>query len=1155
VWSNVSAGTYTLSAQATDSGGLVGTSSPVNINVSTNLTPIADAYVADGSLTNSNFGTNTVLQCRASSTNGGNRDIYFKFDLTSVTNISSAQLRFFGSLSAAGTNALTVYTVTNTSWGETTITWNNKPTRVTALITNNVGGTNGIWYSFDVTSYVASQKKGGQNTISVALHNPTNVTQTLNVNSKENSANKPALVIITTNGPPSVSITNPVNNAVFGAPANIAINASASDDGSVAQVQFFQGSTSLGTVTAPPYNLTWSNVAAGSYALTAQATDNYGLMATSTVININVDNPPVAAITNPANNSVFRTGANIGIGASASESGGTISQVQFFQGATSLGVVTSAPYTMTWSNVAAGAYALTARATDSHGLVVTSSVVNIIVDLPTVSLTSPTNSAVINGPTNIVVMATASDTNGGIAQVQFFQGAVNLGSVSSSPYTVTWSNAPLGNYILTAVATASNGIIATSSPVNITVSTNLTPLADAYVADGSLTNSNFGTNTVLQCRASSTNGGNRDIYFKFDLTSVTNISSAQLKFFGNLTAAGTNALTVYTVTNTSWGETTITWNNKPTRVTALITNNVGGTNGIWYLFDVTSYVASQKKGGQNTISVALHTPTNVTQTLNVNSKENSTNKPALVIITTNSPPSVSITNPVNNAVFGAPANIAINASASDDGSVAQVQFFQGSTSLGTLTTPPYNLTWSNVTAGSYALTAQATDNYGLMATSMVVNINVDNPPVVTITNPANNSVFRTGSNIGIGASASESGGTISQVQFFQGATSLAVVTSAPYTMTWSNVAAGAYALTARATDSHGLVVTSSVVNIIVDLPTVSLTSPTNSAVINGPTNIVVMATASDTNGGIAQVQFFEGALSIGMVTNSPYNLTWSNAPLGYYTLTAVATASNGLMLTSSPVSIGVISLPELSSILLWLSADSIVGVGNNGAVSNWVDISGLNHPAIQTTSANRPTYVTNVINGKPVVRFNGNNSFLTISNALQGATGAQMFVMLRATTNHPSSAKIPWRFGPNLRSAYPGTDGSISDNFCSLATWQATPPLSITNFHLYSVASTSNGWANWVNGLQMNDQTGYFYITNQPCLGSSSSSFSGDMAEVLVYNRLLSSTEQSAVLSYFESKYAFLPLPPSPSGVFAVPVSASQIKVTWPNVVSPVACN
>jgi len=141
--------------------------------------------------------------------------------------------------------------------------------------------------------------------------------------------------------------------------------------------------------------------------------------------------------------------------------------------------------------------------------------------------------------------------------------------------------------------------------------------------------------------------------------------------FAAVSASGGVANTVYAVTNTSWAETTITWSNKPARGAALSTNNVSGTSGSWYLYDVTSFIRSQKTAGSNWVSLALHDPTNTTRLITINSKENSTNKPALIILTTNPPPTVSITSPTNNTVYVAPAgSITINATAGDDGSVA-----------------------------------------------------------------------------------------------------------------------------------------------------------------------------------------------------------------------------------------------------------------------------------------------------------------------------------------------------------------------------------------------------------------------------------------------------------------------------------------------------
>lgn len=92
------------------------------------------------------------------------------------------------------------------------------------------------------------------------------------------------------NAPPSVSITSPANNAVFTAPASITINANATDsDGTISKVEFYQGTTLLNTDTVPPYSFAWNNVVAGTYSLTAKATDNNNAVTPSSPINITVN--------------------------------------------------------------------------------------------------------------------------------------------------------------------------------------------------------------------------------------------------------------------------------------------------------------------------------------------------------------------------------------------------------------------------------------------------------------------------------------------------------------------------------------------------------------------------------------------------------------------------------------------------------------------------------------------------------------------------------------------------------------------------------------------------------------------------------------------------------------------------------------------------
>jgi hypothetical protein len=80
---------------------------------------------------------------------------------------------------------------------------------------------------------------------------------------------------------------------------------------------------------------------------------------------------------------------------------------------------------------------------------------------------------------------------------------------------------------------------------------------------------------------------------------------------------------------------------------------------------------------------------------------------------------------VNGAGYNTPVTIEIAAQAFDpDGTVSQVDFYQGVTLLGTATTSPYTFTWNDVLSGNYTLTARVSDNLGANTTSRPVNITV-----------------------------------------------------------------------------------------------------------------------------------------------------------------------------------------------------------------------------------------------------------------------------------------------------------------------------------------------------------------------------------------------------------------------------------------------
>jgi hypothetical protein len=98
----------------------------------------------------------------------------------------------------------------------------------------------------------------------------------------------------------------------------------------------------------------------------------------------------------------------------------------------------------------------------------------------------------------------------------------------------------------------------------------------------------------------------------------------------------------------------------------------------------------------------------------------------------NQPPAVSLTSPAAGATYTAPATITLSASASDaDGTVTAVEFYAGTTLLGSDTTSPYSVTWSDVPAGSYDLTAVARDDSSGMTVSGTRTITVTDSPLPT----------------------------------------------------------------------------------------------------------------------------------------------------------------------------------------------------------------------------------------------------------------------------------------------------------------------------------------------------------------------------------------------------------------------------------------
>ncbi|HEY0548585.1 MAG TPA: Ig-like domain-containing protein, partial [Verrucomicrobiae bacterium] len=383
---------------------------------------------------------------------------------------------------------------------------------------------------------------------------------------------------------------------------------------------------------------------------------------------------------------------------------------------------------------------------------------------PVVNITAPSDGTGFITPASINITVSATDGDGTVTNVSFYQNGSLLWQTNAGPYAFNWQNVLIGSYVLTATATDNTGLGSTSSPINVTVSTPSTAVTNVFIGYSNVwkyldTGANAGTswrsNSFNDASWLSGQGqlgyGDGDEFTQvqdnpdlgpFNPLATDKYITTYFRRFFNVTnaAAFTNisfrlirddAAVVYL----NGGEIYRT-PNLPTFPTAILfnttaTGNAAEPNAI----DTVTYNGSLGLfEGTNLLAVEIHQFNSTSSDISFDIQFT-----GIRTADTNSRPQVAIGPPANGAIFGTPANIIMSAAASDiDGSVTNVAFFVNGVKLGDDATSPFTLATNNVPAGSYALTAVATDNVGLAQTSAVVNVTVSTnvaPPVVFAKTP------------------------------------------------------------------------------------------------------------------------------------------------------------------------------------------------------------------------------------------------------------------------------------------------------------------------------------------------------------------------------------------------------------------------------------
>jgi hypothetical protein len=378
---------------------------------------------------------------------------------------------------------------------------------------------------------------------------------------------------------------------------------------------------------------------------------------------------------------------------------------------------------------------------------------------PTVNITSPTQAQTFNAPASVPIAANAADSDGSIARVEFLVNASLVATDTSSPYSASWTASTSGTYTLTARAVDNAGASTISAPVTITVEsggsvsgqdvvlwtarapvkTGWTVTADTSAAGGSrLQNPDQAAAKVVTALAAPAN------YFEmtFDaiagvpyrlwirgkaLSNSTSNDSVHVQFDGTLNQSGAPAYRIGTTTSieyvleecsgcgiAGWGWQDNGWGSP-------------GLLGPVFYFASTGPQRIRVQSREDGLGIDQIV---LSSNRWLNAAPGTAKNDATILSETdsqagNQPPAVAVTSPANGTTITIPTSVSITADASDsDGTISKVEFYANGALIGSDNAIPWGTSWNPPTAGSYTLTAKATDSAGAATTSAPVTVTV-----------------------------------------------------------------------------------------------------------------------------------------------------------------------------------------------------------------------------------------------------------------------------------------------------------------------------------------------------------------------------------------------------------------------------------------------
>lgn len=699
--------------------------------------------------------------------------------------------------------------------------------------------------------------------------------------------------------PPTLRLLTPTANTTVIPNTAVTLAASAvATGGTIANVQFYANGSPVGNPIAPPANFTtnYTPTTPGTHVLDAIATDDRGNTTVSNSVNLNAAfGTPTIVISSPSTNVTARATPNVPFTITANATAGTgatVFLVEFLVDDQQVGTrltptaAGGSVYSFQWTPTTAqlGAHRITARVTDTNSLSATTvtpvnvNVANPVGAPPSLSGISPANGAIIQSLSTVNFTVNASPGAGAtITSVEFFLNDVSIGTAAREQTSTVWRR--------------------TYDFSNFDIS-------------GLTINETTGRYPVNLYAIARDNNGNQTI---FPAPTATNPTPAVINVSPSISSPPSVTLTSFAV---GGGANAVTIGTPFFMIATPVDND--GTVTSMQLFvngAPSGGAAINPQAGQ----LVTYQPTtagnfNLYVVATDDTGNTAVSTPSVVLNVTAIPaPSTVLVRPSDNATtttVGAPVFLEATATGANITQVPAVQFIASAstgarttinaTRVGTTTT--YRAIWTPTLADTYTVVSSATVQSSPAATSgasrrVVVNNLSGIAPTVTI---SVSGTVSSASTTNLTATANDSDGAVSSVEFFLNRNSIGFATRDQLTSTWRLSASfvglplGSTEIVALARDSSDNVAasTTNLINIVAATslaPTFTTITATPNSVATGR-QMQFTANARDTDGTVS-VQYFANGVNIGtgFNPNTSYLVNWTPTTSGTFTISAVAT--------------------------------------------------------------------------------------------------------------------------------------------------------------------------------------------------------------------------------------------------------------------------